>query len=65
MIIFSFFFFHLPKSLAPFRLIEFIQKNITSFAEWDENYLFTEVYDLQKNDLKKYLKNLGFEYDKG
>jgi len=46
-------------------LIEFIQKNITSFAEWDENYLFTEVYDLQKNDLKKYLKNLGFEYDKG
>lgn len=52
-----FFFFHLPKSLAPVKLIEFIQKNITYFAEWDENYILTGVYDLQKNDLRKYLKN--------
>jgi len=60
-----FLFFHIPKSLAPMQLIETIQKNMSSFAQWKENYDFEEIYDLQEKDVKKYLKNLGFEYDKG
>ena len=60
-----FFFFHIPKSLAPIKLIESIQKNINSYAEWDEDYLFTGVYDLQEKDIRNYLKQEGFEYDEG
>ena len=43
-----FLFFHIPKSLAPAVLIESIQKNISSFAQWDNEYVFTGVYDLQE-----------------
>lgn len=60
-----FLFFHIPKSLAPATLIDCIQKNISPFAEWDESYLFTGVYDLQEKHLRKDLKKLGFDYDKG
>lgn len=60
-----FFFFHIPKSLAPIKLIESIQKNTSPYAEWDENYLFTGVYDLQEKNIRNYLKQGDFEYDKG
>src|SRR3989338_1369341 len=38
-----FFFFHIPKSLASGALIEAIDKNISPFAEWDKDYVFTGV----------------------
>ena len=60
-----FFFFHIPKALAPATLIDAIQRNINSLAEWDENYLFTGVYDLQEKYIRKDLKHFGFDYDEG
>ncbi len=60
-----FFFFHLPKTLAPLTLIGSIQKNISSFGEWDEDYLFTGVYDLTESYLREHLKKLRYEYDEG
>jgi len=60
-----FFFFHVPKSLAPAALIDSIQKNIGSFGEWDEEYLFTGVYDLQERYIRKDMEKFGFDYDKG
>lgn len=60
-----FLFFHIPKSLAPATLIDCIQKNTSSFAEWDENHLWTGVYDLQENYVREYLTKLGYDYDYG
>lgn len=60
-----FFFFHVPKSLAPAELIESIQKNISIFAEWDNDYVFTGVYDLQEKYIGKDLEKWGFDYEKG
>ena len=60
-----FFFFHIPKSLAPAALIESVGKNISPFAEWDEDYVFTGVYDLQDKFLAKDFERWGYDYDKG
>ena len=60
-----FFFFHVPKSLAPAKLIDSIQKNIQPFGEWDKDYLFTGVYDLQEKYVRKDLEKWGFDYGKG
>ena len=60
-----FFFFHVPKSLAPAALIDSIQKNMQHFGEWDKDYLFTGVYDLQEKYIRKDLEKWGFDYDKG
>ncbi|MBI5390208.1 hypothetical protein HZB02_01860 [Candidatus Woesearchaeota archaeon] len=58
-----FFFFHIPKSLAPAKLIEGISKDISLFAEWDEEYLFTGVYDLQEKFLRRDLEEWGYDYE--
>lgn len=60
-----FLFFHMPNSIAPIKLIEIIQKNLNSFAEWDDKYGFEGIYDLHEKDIKNYLKHNGFEYDEG
>lgn len=60
-----FFFFHIPKSLAPVILIESIGKDISLFAEWDKDYVFTGVYDLQDKFLRKDFEKWGYDYDKG
>ena len=60
-----FFFFHMPKSLAPAELIESIDKNISSFAEWDKEYLYTGVYDLQDKFLRKDFERWGYDYENG
>ena len=52
-------------SLVPQELIDSIQKNTASFASWDENYLWTGVYDLQEKYVREYLTKMGYEYDKG
>ncbi|MEK6969763.1 MAG: hypothetical protein AABW48_05020 [Nanoarchaeota archaeon] len=60
-----FLFFHTPKSLAPATLIESISKNLSLFSEWDKEYVWTGVYDLQENSLRKDLEKWGYDYDKG
>ena len=60
-----FFFFHVPNTLAPATLIDAIYKNINPFAKWNEDYIFTGVYDLQEKYLRKDLEKFGFDYDKG
>ena len=60
-----FLFFHIPKSLAPAELIESIGKNISLFAEWDKDYAFTGVYDLQDKFLRKDFEQWGYDYEKG
>lgn len=60
-----FFFFHIPRSLAPAKLIDSIQKNIDSFASWDKEYLLTGVYDLQERFIRKDLEKWGYGYEKG
>ena len=58
-----FMFFMSKPSVAPQELIDGIQRNTASFAEWDEKYLWTGVYDLQENYLRKYLTKAGYDYD--
>ncbi|MFH1210254.1 MAG: hypothetical protein V1663_05720 [archaeon] len=60
-----FFFFHIPKSLAPVVLIESIAEKILHFSEWDSDYIFIGVYDLQDNFLRKDLERWGYDYEKG
>ena len=60
-----FFFFHVPKALAPAALIDAIQRNMEFFAEWDKDHIFTGVYDLQEKYIRKDLEKFGFDYDKG
>lgn len=61
-----FFFFFMTKPLTkPVDIIEAIQKNITGFAEWDKEYLYNTVYDLQEEYLRKDIKKFGFNYDEG
>ncbi len=60
-----FFFFHIPKSLAPAVLIDSISKDMTLFSEWDENYLFVGVDDLQEKFLRKDLEKWGYDYETG
>jgi len=35
------------QAVVPQELIDSVQKNAVSFASWDENYVWTSVYDLQ------------------
>ena len=60
-----FLFFMSKPSLVPKELIDSIQNNTASFAEWDENYLWTCVYDLQEKYLREYLAKSGYDYDDG
>lgn len=60
-----FLFFHLPKSLAPAEIIDRIPREILPFGVWDEDSVFTAVYDLQEKFLRKDLEKWGYEYEKG
>ena len=60
-----FLFFHTPKSLAPALLIESINKDLSLFSEWDKEYVWSGVYDLQEKFLRKDLEKWGIDYDKG
>jgi len=60
-----FFFFHVPKAVAPAAIIDSIQKNIEAFATWDKEYVFTGVYDLQEKYVRKDLQQWGCDFDKG
>lgn len=58
-------FFMSKPSLVPQELIDSIQRNTASFAKWDENYLWTGVYDLQEKYIRDYMAKVGYDYDDG
>lgn len=60
-----FIFFMSKPSLVPQGLIDSIQMTTASFAKWDENYLWTGVYDLQEKYVRDYLAKLGYDYESG
>lgn len=60
-----FLFFHMPKSLAPAEVIDSIQKTIGLFGKWHEDYLFSGVYNLQEQFVRKDIEKWGFDFDKG
>ena len=60
-----FLFFMSKPSLVPQELIDSVQRNTASFAKWDENYLWTGIYDLQENYIREYLIKAGYDYDDG
>lgn len=60
-----FFFFFLSRNIKPIELIEKIHKNISNFGVWDKDYIYTTVYDLQEEYVRRDLERLGFDYDKG
>ncbi len=60
-----FLYFMLRPSIVLQNLIDAVQKTILPFSSWAEEYLWTGVYDLQDNYLRKELENWGFEYEQG
>ncbi|HIH11114.1 TPA: hypothetical protein HA241_02915 [Candidatus Woesearchaeota archaeon] len=59
-----FLFFQMKLSLAPQEIIDAVQEKITSFSEWDEDYVITGVDELQEKYLRKDLEKWGMDYDK-
>ncbi len=60
-----FIFCMIPLALAPQKVIDAIQCDIASLAEWEEGYLFKSVYDLQESYVREYLAKEGYDYDEG
>lgn len=60
-----FLFFATKPTLATTQAIDEIQKNIAGIADWDSEYLFDGVYDVQEEYLKKYLARTGLDFEKG
>jgi len=60
-----FLFFFIPKSLTPQVLIDAIQRDISPFATWDEEYFYTGTYDLQEKQVREDILKWGFDYEKG
>ncbi|MDI6737245.1 MAG: hypothetical protein QME12_01890 [Nanoarchaeota archaeon] len=46
-------------------IIDGIQAKIGDVAEWEKEYLFTGVYDLQEKHVREYLTQKGYDYDEG
>ena len=60
-----FMFFQSKPSLVPQHLIDTLESEIMPFAEWDQDYLWTGVYDVQEKYVREYLEKHEFEYDEG
>ncbi|MFH1916765.1 MAG: hypothetical protein ABIJ21_05855 [Nanoarchaeota archaeon] len=60
-----FFFFFLFHTARPVDLINKLQEHLHEYGEFTSDYLYTTVYDLQEEYLRKDLKEYGFDYDKG
>ena len=62
--IFFLFFITKPR-VKPMELIRCIHNNISSFGIFIKEYLYTTVYDLQEEYIKKDLEKLGYNYENG
>lgn len=60
-----FLFFAMNPTLAAAQAIEEIQKSMAGIADWDSQYLFDGIYDVQEEYLKKYLAKTGLDFEKG
>ncbi len=60
-----FLFFMAKPRVKPIELIKCIHNNISYFGIWDKEYLYTTVYDLQEEYVKKDLEKWGYNYEKG
>lgn len=60
-----FIYFMMKPSIAPARIIDSVQENIGPLNCWHKDYLFTGVYDLQEEYVRKDLEKMGFDYEKG
>lgn len=61
-----FFMFCMTKPMVkPADIINNIHTSISPFAKWDEEYIWTTVYDLQEKNVREYLKKCGMSYDEG
>lgn len=60
-----FLFFQSKPSLRAIDIINNIQEHIGLFGTWDNDYLWTGVYDLQERYVREYLQKGGYNYDKG
>lgn len=58
-------FFQVKPSLRPQDLIDNIQEHIPLFGMWDDDYVWTGIYDLQEKYIRKELQGWGYDYDKG
>jgi len=62
--IFFFFFMYKPK-IKPADIINAIQKHLSQLQGWDKDCIYSTVYDLQEQYLRKDLKEGGYDYDEG
>ena len=60
-----FLFFQSKPSLVPQQLIDTIQAETVLFSTWDEDYVWTGVYDLQEKYVRQDLERWRYDYDKG
>ena len=60
-----FLFFMTKPATKPEELIQTIQETITQFSDWNNEYVYTTIYDLKEQDINKYLTDCGFQYEKG
>ncbi len=58
-----FLFFVAKPSLRPIDIIGQIQKSISSFGVWYEDYIYTGVDDLQEQHIRKQVAKWGYDYD--
>ena len=55
-----FFFFMMKPSLSQITIIDSIKKEIKTLGNFDEEYLFTNVYDLQEKYVREDLAKFKF-----
>jgi len=60
-----FFFFMMRPVIKTADIITSIHENISPFGLWNNEYIYSSVYDLQEEYVRKDLKKLGFDYNKG
>ena len=60
-----FLYFMMKPSVGPQRIIDTIQRNLASFSEWAEDYIYSGVYDLQEKHVRNELQKWGFNYEHG
>lgn len=60
-----FLFFMCKPTLKSIDLIEGIQKKLYLFGNWDKEYLYTTIYDLNEQFLRNFLKKHSYDFDKG
>ena len=61
-----FFIFYMMKpSISQGLIIDSIKAEINTLGNFDEEYIFTSVHDLQEKYVREDLKKFKFDYDKG